>query len=147
MFREAPANETRFLNVDVDVWSPSDLGPLVAALGRKVHVHYVGEERGEYSAHFSLASAYFRSADTRVRRLVALVETLPAPARRLWERARMRDFNLGIQAGFAPFSREIALDTTTVALVARVRGRIVITTYAVEQSDRPRIRRRPRKKR
>ena len=147
MFREASANETRFLNVDVDVWSPSDLRPLVLALGRKIHVHYAGEERGEYSTHFSLASAYFRNADTRVRRLVALVETLPSPARRLWDRARMRDFNLGIQAGFAPFSHEIALDATTVALVARVRGRIVITTYAVEQPEPPRIRHRPQKKR
>jgi len=36
---------TRFLNVDVDVWSKSDLQPLVAALGKKIFVHCVGAGR------------------------------------------------------------------------------------------------------
>ena len=124
--------QTCFLNVDVDVWSPSDLRPLVAALGRKILVHYVGEERGAYSAHISLASAYTRDADTRIRRFISLVDKLPTAARRLWDRARSRDFNIGIQGGVTPHSHEIALDEGTIALVAGVRGRIVITTYAVE---------------
>lgn len=101
-------------------------------MGRRIHVHYAGEERGAYSAHFSLASAYMRDADTRVRRLVGLIDSLPAPARRLWDRAHRRDFNIGIQGGMTPFSHEMALDESTVAAVARVRGRIVVTTYAVE---------------
>jgi hypothetical protein len=36
---------THFLNVDVDVWSKSDLQPLVAALGKKIFVHCVGAGR------------------------------------------------------------------------------------------------------
>jgi hypothetical protein len=123
-------NETRFLNVDVDVWSRSDLQPLVAALGRKILVHYVGRERREQSAHFSLASAHAKDADAIIRRLVALIEALPSPARQLWNRAR--DFNIGIQAGTEPYSHELAVRDSTLALVAGVRGRIVITTYGRE---------------
>jgi hypothetical protein len=145
--RNVAERTTQFLNVDVDVWSTSDLQPLITALGRHILVHYVGEERGAYSAHLSLASAYNRDADTRIRRLVALIDRLPPAARRLWDRARARDFNLGIQGGLAPFSHEIALEERTVALVAGVRGRIVITTYAVEQPERSRARRGPRPQR
>ena len=121
--------ETRFLNVDVDVWSRSDLRPLAAAFGRKILLHYAGKERGQQSAHFSLASAHGKSADAIIRRLVTLIEALPRPARQLWNRARRRDFNIGIQAGTEPYSHELALKGDTLGLVAGIRGRIVITTY------------------
>ena len=124
-------DETRFLNVDVDVWSKTDLQPLVAALGRNILVHYVGAEGAEQRAHFSLASAHDKSADAIIRRLVALIGKLPRGPRQLWNRARARDFNLGIQAGMTPYSHEIAFQHSTLELVARVRGRIVVTTYAV----------------
>jgi len=120
---------TRFLNVDVDVWSRSDLRPLVAAFGRKILVHYVGKERGVSSAHFSLASAHGKTPDAIIRRLVVLIEALPRPARRLWNRAHRRDFNVGIQAGAEPHSHELAVNSATLALVAGVGGRIVVTTY------------------
>src|SRR5262245_7924657 len=135
-------NETRFLNVDVDVWAKANLEPLVAALGNKVLVHYVGAQAAEQSAHFSLASAHGKDPDTIIRRLVALIDKLPPRARLLWNRARARDFNVGVQAGIAPYSHEIVLRETTLDLVARVRGRIVVTTYASEvRSPRPTRRR------
>jgi hypothetical protein len=137
-------NETHFLNVDVDVWAKWDLQPLVAALGDKVFVHYVGSEGGEHSAHFSLASAYGKDANTIMRLLVGLIENLPSRAWQLWNRARARDFNIGIQGGIKPFSHEIAFEESTLRLVGSVRGRIVITTYAVPVEGG---RRRPAKRR
>jgi hypothetical protein len=128
--------DTQFLNVDVDVCGKSDLQPLVAALGARVLVHYVGAEGNEQSAHFSLADAHRRDADTIVRRLAALIERLPPGARRLWDRARARDFNIGIQAGMTPFSHKLGVEPRTLALVVGVRGRLVITTYAPIQRSR-----------
>ena len=129
--RSRTDDETRFLNVDVDVWGRANLQPLVAALGNNVLVHYVGAEGSEQTAHFSLTSAHGKSADTIVRQLVALIEKLPRSARQLWNHARARDLNVGIQAGVTPYSHEIAFHQRTLDLVARVQGRIVITTYAV----------------
>ena len=127
-----PRNEqTHFLNVDVDVYGRTDLQPLVAALGKKVIVHYVGPEGREQSAHFSLASAYGEDADTLTHRLAGLIKRLPLAARQIWDRARRRDFNLGTQAGMKPFSHEIALTMRTLDRVVQVGGRIVNTTYAV----------------
>jgi hypothetical protein len=125
----AAESATRFLNVDVDAWSESKLQPLVAAFGKRILVHYVGAERRQQSAHFALASAHGKDADAIIRRLVALIEALPRPARQLWNRARRRDFNIGIQAGIEPYCHELALQNATLALVAGVGGRIVVTTY------------------
>ena len=125
-----PDEETLFMNVDVDVYSKTSLQPLVAAFGKKVIVHHVGREGRDQSAHFSLASTHRDDADTLAYRLAGLVTRLPRAARQLWDRARRRDFNLGIQAGMTPYSHEIALTRRTLARVAAVGGRIVITTYA-----------------
>ena len=135
---------TWFLNVDVDVYSRTSLQPLMAALGRKVIVHRDGREGREYSAHFSLATAHGETADTVTYRLAGLIQTLPRPLRALWDAARRRDFNLGIQAGTSPFSHEIGISKRTLERVVDVGGRLVITTYAA-RIPRRRTGGRPRK--
>jgi hypothetical protein len=129
-----------FLNVDVDVWSRTSLQPLVDALGEKVDLHYLGSEGEKQSAHFSLARSYGKDADRLTRHLAGLVKRLPPAARKHWNHARARDFNIGIQGGQRPFSHELSLEAETLKLVADVDGRIVITTYGlpVEQPRRKR---------
>ncbi len=122
---------THFANVDLDIFSRARLEPLIAAFGKRVFVHYVGPERGMFGAHLSLSS-YGQSADTLTRGLCRLVSRLPSEARRLWDSAKQRDFNVGIEAGLEPHSHELRLTERTVAWVARLGGSIVITTYAPE---------------
>jgi hypothetical protein len=126
--------ETAFLNVDLDILSAAPLEPLVSAFGNRVFVLYVGGARRRYEAHLELASMV-RTADVAIRRLVNLVEGLPKPARRAWNGARSRAFNIGIQAGHEPFSRELPVSQAAVDAVARVRGSIIVTVYAAERDE------------
>ncbi len=128
--------ETHFLNVDVDVWSTTSLQPLVDALGKRVFVHYAGPEGKKQGAHFTLAKSYGKDADALIRRLATLITELPPAARKLWDHAVSREFNVGVQGGLTPRSHEIAVDGETLKLLAKVRGRIVITIYGA-QTDRP----------
>ena len=121
--------ETSFLNVDLDIWSRRPLEPLVEALGKKILVHHVGKEGRRQGAHLSL-SRCGQSADARTRALARLVEKLPKAARKLWDDATAREFNVGIQAGLTPFSHEIRLSAETLEMVARLGGSVVVTTYA-----------------
>jgi hypothetical protein len=121
-------SETRFLNVDVDIWSNSPLDRLVDAFGRKVCALHVGREGRNFSAHLELA-VFPRNADQLIRRFVTLVDGLPAPARTLWNRARIREFNIGIQAGTGPHSYELRLRPETLREVARVDARVGLTVY------------------
>lgn len=139
---------THFCNVDLDIFSRARLEPLVAAFGDSVFVHYVGPERGMFGAHVALPS-YGQSADTLTRDLCRLVARLPPGARRLWNRAKRREFNVGVEAGWEPHSHEIHLEESTIEWVARLGGSIVITTYAPEVAPtkaRPTARARGRKK-
>jgi hypothetical protein len=69
---------TEFLNVDLDIYSKHDLQPLIERLGRKVHVLYVGRERGKYSAHLEVAKNT-KTADSTLRAFCRLIEDLPKP--------------------------------------------------------------------
>jgi hypothetical protein len=122
--------ETAFLNVDLDVYSRAPLDRLVAACGRKVSVHYVGKEGGRYSAHLSLAHSFNKSADVLIREFARLLARLPKRAQDGWKRAQSREFNIGIQAGYQPYSHELRLRPKSLEAAARLGARIVITTYA-----------------
>ena len=63
--RKAP--NSQFLNVDLDVYSRSDLQPLVKGFGKKVIALYVGREKRMYSVHLELAGFQRPSADATIR--------------------------------------------------------------------------------
>jgi hypothetical protein len=131
--RGAGESETRFLNVDLDIWARSPLDELVDAFGRDVCVLHVGKEGRSFGAHLELA-AFPRGADRLIRRFVTLVETLPRSRRAMWNRARVREFNVGIQAGTSPYSYELRLQPETLLAVARVDARVGLTVYSAAPS-------------
>jgi hypothetical protein len=122
---------THFLNVDLDIESREPLDALAAAFGKRVSVRFLGSiGPRKYAAYVSLSRSDDKTADALTRELCALVKRLPKPARGLWDRARSRRFDVGIEAGDRPHSHAVHLEPRTVALVASVGGSIVITTYA-----------------
>jgi hypothetical protein len=125
---------TTFLNVDLDVSGTEDLSPLVQALHPAIFELHTGRGRSGYETHLELASrasARTSDADATIKRFVKLLTVLPPRARGLWERARQRDFNIGIQGGSEPHAFELGLRPETLQAVARLGARIVVTVYAV----------------
>ena len=129
---------TTFLNVDMEVISRTPLDPLVQAFGRKVDVLHVGPWGRRYGAHVEVAGSGYRgNADALIRRLVTLIKALPRSARRLWDTAQSREFNVGIEAAAKSRTFELPLEPETLMAVAGVAGRIVITVYAPERINAP----------
>jgi hypothetical protein len=127
---------THFLNVDLDIYSKADLQPLVTALGKKVFVLYVGRIRQTHCAHLELAKIT-RTADATMRGFCSLIEALPRLERDLWNAAKVRDFNIGVQAGTQPHSTEFALAAETLKAAHELSARVVFTVYATEQPRKP----------
>ena len=119
-----------FMNVDLDVLSRAPLDPLAKAFGSAVSVLYIGGEKRFFEAHFELADWHDKDADALIQGFVDLVRRLPPSVRTLWNGAKSREFNLGIQSALKPHCHELRLATRTLEAVARVRGAVVITTYA-----------------
>jgi hypothetical protein len=133
------SNSTHFLNVDLDLKSEVDLGALVEALGERVVVLHSGKRRGIHHASLELYEfSRYVEPETCIARFVQLVRHLPTPARRLWNGATERQFNVGIQAGSkgVPFTSRIK--TATLRRVAEIGGEIVLTVYAPPERRRRR---------
>jgi hypothetical protein len=101
------ADETRFLNVDLDIRSHSSLEPLAAAMGKKVSVLYVGRERRYYKAYLELHQ--IAQSDSTIRGFCALIRKMPKAERKLWDNAIIREFNIGMQARMKPITFEITI--------------------------------------
>src|SRR5882762_2602731 len=96
-------NETHFLNVDLDLHSRSDLQPLVTAMGDEVSVLFVGRIKRTCRAHLELAgSGLSETADETITDFCTLIRKLPKSAMKLWNGAKIRDFNIGVQAAMQP---------------------------------------------
>ena len=61
---------------------------------------------------------------------MALINSLPKPALKLWDAAKRRDFSVGVQAAIQSEVLDIVLETETVRAAASLNARIVITVYA-----------------
>lgn len=134
-------DETYFITVDLDIYSKRRLAPLVEELGRKVVVLHEGRWGSRYSASVELGSSWNKSADQEIRGLISLIRGLRSPARRLWNAAQTREFNIGIQAAEQAPIFELRLSPKTLEAVARLGGRIVVTVYAPERLRTPPARR------
>jgi len=133
-----PLREATYLAVDLDVRSRRSLAPLLAAWPNAETPGRVNQRAPHWLVLSGLTAprARYRARDTadfRVRELVRVVEGLPRPARRCWNAATRRTFDIGI-AGPAGLSRgtDIPVNQDTIEAVARVGGRILITVYPPE---------------
>jgi len=125
---------TTFLNVDLDVLSRSNLQPLVTVLGHRTFALHVGRDKHTYRAHLEL-SRDPKNPDAAIRSFVALIRALPKAERKLWDTAKVRDFNIGVQAAMQPHCYEIPLARETIEAVSTLRARLVLTIYAPSNSS------------
>src|ERR1700687_874036 len=121
-----------FLEVDLDIYSKTNLQPLVSALGKRVFVLHVGRVKRTFCAHLEL-TRITKDADTTVRAWCVLIESLPKAERKLWKTATVRDFTMGVQAGTQPHSYWFALATETSKAAYEVGARIAFTVYAAKK--------------
>ena len=135
-----PANKdrsspTRFLNVDLDIYSKSDLQPIVDAFGKKAITLYVGRDCRSYCAHLEIATPT-KTADSTIRVFCALIRALPKQERGLWDAALVRSFSVGIQAGMQPISCDFMIKAETVKAVSELAAQVVLTIYAPERTPK-----------
>jgi hypothetical protein len=130
----ATPSEVRFLNVDLEVRSSTDLQPLIDGLGEDVMNLHAGKVHDHYLATFEATVA--GDANQLVGYLCGLVDALGPDARRSWDEASSKVFDMGYEAGVGPKSYESNLRPETVAAIARVGAAIRVTVYPPSKEPR-----------
>jgi hypothetical protein len=114
----------QFLNIDVDVRSRRSLSALASAwpwaqdpYGNSRWLYYSGHGRG-------------RTAEATANELVKQVIALPSLARRSWDLASKRTFDIGVQGGVGPRAFEkVQRSPETLARISSIGARIKLTVY------------------
>lgn len=135
-------DEKVFLNVDLEIFSKSDLKLLADALRRNLDVHYLGMEFGKHKAYFEL-SAFPRSPDAAIIRYCKLIQKLRPDARKLWDGAKSRSFDIGFEAPRRGRYFWGAVSRDAVRAAADVGAQIAITVYGPMKVAKPAKRKRP----
>jgi len=121
-------DKTTFLNVDLRIYSKSDLQPLVDAMGDKIKRLYVGRERRMFKAQLELA-AQPKSPESAIRGYCKLIQELPKVARELWDAARTREFDIGVEAPVATKFYWFSIAPTVIKASSEINAFIVVTIY------------------
>jgi hypothetical protein len=122
-------DKNSFLNVDLEIFSKSDLKPLVAALGNKIMVHYLGREFRKNKAYLCLAGPQPKTPELGVIRYCKLIQKLPPPERAIWNAAKSRSFDIGIEAPKRETYYWFAVGPDAFRAAAEVGAQIAVTVY------------------
>lgn len=122
--------DVRYLNVDLEIESKSDLSKIVEEFGDDVSVLYCGERRGYQHASFEVP-ANPAGADETINDFCLLVEQLTKEAREVWEGCCSRVMDVGYESGTSPHSFRSEIRASTVQRVAAIGASIVITIYSL----------------
>lgn len=117
-----------FCNVDLDIYSKSDLQPLVSAFGDKIIDLYVGRVKRTYEAHLELGAWKRNQTPSWVMLgFCKLIKELPPGKRRIWDAAKTKSFDIGIAAPTKGIHYWSAVNGEAVRAAAEVGAQIAIT--------------------
>ncbi|MGJ5151348.1 hypothetical protein [Bradyrhizobium sp. SZCCHNRI1058] len=129
------ATLSRFLNLDLVLKSPSDLGPLIAQMDQGVFVLHHEEHDRQFLLVLEINDENCKDPASCTQQFLTLIESFPEAARRLWTSCTSRSFSYGFEGG----SDFPALDTTLSAdlllRMAHLGVDIGITVYPYRAED------------
>ena len=129
--------ETQYLAVDLEIVSRRKIDQLVPAFGANVGINRdvkVGKDHIlllSTGGRTSFSPDFNKMINHIILTQIKLVRKLPEVARRQWDNARTKTFDIGIQAGSAPHVFEVRLTKQTISAVWEVGGSIQFTVYGV----------------
>jgi hypothetical protein len=121
------SDQNFFLNVDLVLYSRTDLQPLVSAMGERVIVLYLGREHRAYKACLEV-SGLTKNPESTLRAFCKLVRELPPSARKLWFGAKTRMFDIGIDS-VPEGTYWFEISSETVAELAKLKAKLAVTVY------------------
>ena len=129
-------DEKCFLNVDLDIYSSSDLQPLVSALGERVIELFVGKVRRTYEAHLELGWSRRQTPSSMIAGFCRMIEALPPAKRKIWNAAKTRSLDIGIRGPERNRHFWHGISPDAVRSAAKVGAQIAITVYGPMKTAR-----------
>ncbi len=127
-------NAVRLLNIDLIIAGTFERKPLLQAIGDRVFVLHEDAVVGRHQRCLLLEVAKpGLNIEATLACLVEWVQHLPRSARRSWDAAARRIFDIGIQAGLQPHETHWTIPPKLIGALAKVGGEVVVTVYGARR--------------
>jgi hypothetical protein len=125
--------EIRYLNTDLDLVSPQDLTPLVAAFkSAGVYTLHCDQDSTTGNWHGTFESETSHNSpepEIDLAVLLAAIESLSPPLRDQWLACTLKEFNIGYDCGDDPWAFNNGLSAQTLHRLAAAQVSLRITLY------------------
>ena len=122
------------MNVDLDIVSRAKLGAIEAAVSQTAYALYSGPIRKGIFLLRLECNSEPKDADTATIKLCAAIEALGGNARRLWDRALKRTFEVGCDIMPGCRAVHVSLRPETIKRVTALGATIAFTCYLGDES-------------
>lgn len=126
----------RYLNTDLDLISPQDLTPLVAAFKTAgvyaLHCDYEATD-SNWHATFESETSMSEEPERDLAILLAAIESLSPPLRDQWLACTLKELNIGYDCGDEPWAFNNALSAQTLQRLANAGASLRITLYPARE--------------
>jgi len=125
-----------FINADLEVRSSRSLEPLRDAIGKGALELYCGTDyKDGFLATFEIDSGNpTKDAEHLIIRFCDLIESLPEPARQLWNSASTRTVDLGYQSDTESTVAKSLISTRAMNKMKDLSVELAITVYPLEEN-------------
>ncbi len=123
------------MDLEIGARSRAQLAPIMEQFEGQLLELHGGRIRGLYWVHYesagpsSIRGRRRYDPTTVIHELADAIEGLNSAARRAWNAAAMRDFNVGVEVTRGVWGAEHVIEPDAVRRVAALQGRIVFTVY------------------
>lgn len=123
-----------FLNVDLEIQSPTDPATLAAEIEGKAMVLYCGPFHDDHLVNIE-SRLRQAAADDKINDLCNIVESLSPSSRALWRDAIRREFDAGFEAIPTHEAVTLAIPSSTLRRMASLDVSFAITIYPPDASE------------
>lgn len=123
-----------YLNVDLDIRSKTELGPVLKEMGPRVAVMHSGPVGKQHLLAVETAQVY-KNPDATIHALCEIVENLSPAACRLWNGAE-KHFDVGYEIPNKAATSRVLLRHDTLLRVARLGAAVAVTHYIRNEAER-----------
>ncbi|MGJ4913860.1 hypothetical protein ACQR10_02020 [Bradyrhizobium sp. HKCCYLRH2060] len=128
---------SHFLNLDLALKSTFDFTPLIAHLDQSVYILHHAEHEREFLLVLEINTTESPDPTTCTEQFLTLIESLPQPARALWNGCTSRTFSYGFEGGREFPALETTISADLLLRIATLGAAIGITVYPFRKSRGP----------
>ncbi len=122
------------MNVDLDIVGSGPLDALAEAMGRSICVLYSGPTKRKKHLLVLESSRQPCTPDSGARALCSVIERLSGQARRLWNAAERKEFNVGYDFHAGIQWLIVTIEPATLKRIAALGATLVFTCYPADDS-------------